>query len=344
MTNNNANAPSWSLSGYTVNRTTGSLTTISNSLVEAAYGALAATFDPSGKFLYQIGYFGSIWGFNPYSVNSTSGAVNEIVGCHTPCPNSRPSALAVDPTGKFLYVTDPLSDYVSASTIDSATGELELVSGSPTGDSSSNPTGPYATGKTPNAIAVDPSGKFAYVANLGSNTISAYAINGATGALSIISGSPFATGIAPSFLAIVGAPSNTAFETFKVKVDIDEDRKTTFLVDGFFTLGSGSDGIEPVSETVALQVGSYSVTLPAGSFRERGRHEYEFNGTINDVDLKIRIYQYREHVKGVGKEEVYLFTAESRGNILKGTKNPVAVGLTIGDDEGSATVRADIDK
>jgi hypothetical protein len=182
---------------------------------------------------------------------------------------------------------------------------------------------------------VDPSGAFAYVANEFSNSISAYTIDGATGALSPIPGSPFATGAGPSSLAI-SASSNVPFESFKVKVDIDEDRKTSFRVGGFFTLGVGNNGIHPLTENVTLHVGTFTATIPAGSFRERGRHEFEFNGWVNDADLRITIYEYR------GKD--FLFTAEGRGNILEGIKNPVSVGLAIGDDEGGSTVKADIDR
>jgi 6-phosphogluconolactonase (cycloisomerase 2 family) len=52
-------------------------------------------------------------------------------------------------------------------------------------------------------VAVHPSGKFAYVANRGSNNISMYSINSATGVLEPMG--TIATGLAPSSIAI--APS-----------------------------------------------------------------------------------------------------------------------------------------
>src|SRR5205823_12767956 len=58
------------------------------------------------------------------------------------------------------------------------TGALTVIPGSPF------PTG-YASGE----IAIDPSGRFLYVAN--SSSLSAYAINNVTGALTAIPGSPF---------------------------------------------------------------------------------------------------------------------------------------------------------
>src|SRR6202011_1547651 len=51
---------------------------------------------------------------------------------------------------------------------------------------------PFAAGSGPFSVAVDPSGKFAYVVNEGDNTVSGYTINATTGALTPIAGSPFA--------------------------------------------------------------------------------------------------------------------------------------------------------
>ena len=46
-------------------------------------------------------------------------------------------------------------------------------------------------------MAVDPTGKFAYVANYGSNNVSAYTIDATSGALKKVKGSPFAAGTGP---------------------------------------------------------------------------------------------------------------------------------------------------
>jgi 6-phosphogluconolactonase (cycloisomerase 2 family) len=62
------------------------------------------------------------------------------------------------------------SNDVSMYTINATTGVLTSI-------------GVMATGTNPVSIAVDPTGKFAYVANSGSNNLSMYSINGATGAL-----------------------------------------------------------------------------------------------------------------------------------------------------------------
>ncbi|MGC9237930.1 MAG: beta-propeller fold lactonase family protein, partial [Thiomonas sp.] len=51
--------------------------------------------------------------------------------------------------------------------------------------------------KHPYSVTVTPAGTFAYVANAGSNNVSAYSINATTGALTPVAGSPFAAGNLP---------------------------------------------------------------------------------------------------------------------------------------------------
>jgi hypothetical protein len=207
------------------------------------------------------------------------------------------------------------------------------------------------------SMAVDPSGKFAYVADQGSTDngyVTAFAIDGTNGTLALIPGSPFAVGTEPIAFAITSASPTVPFETFQAKAEIDEDRKTSFRVGGFFTLGKTSNGIDPVSETVDLQVGTFSATIPAGAFRKEGKHTFKFAGRINNVDLRITIDQVdrdahwdrKDHDKRKDHDEgnEYLFTAEGKGDFPTKFVNPVAVGLTIGNYVGSTTVKADIDR
>jgi 6-phosphogluconolactonase (cycloisomerase 2 family) len=94
-----------------------------------------------------------------------------------------PTALAVDPSGKFAYVAnegcpDAFAGNVSMYAINSTNGTL----------TSSGP--PVTTGDFgADSVAVDPSGKFAYVANWGegntAGSVSMYVINGTTGTLTI---------------------------------------------------------------------------------------------------------------------------------------------------------------
>src|SRR5450755_1402678 len=71
---------------------------------------------------------------------------------------------------------------VSAFSLSSSNGILTQVSGSP-----------FSVGNAPNSLAVDPAGKFAYVADLGSFDITILSI-GSGGVLAAVAGSPFPTG------------------------------------------------------------------------------------------------------------------------------------------------------
>ena len=101
-------------------------------------------------------------------------------------------------TGGFAYVANcgnlcngTFPGNVSAYTI-GTTGALTEVVGSP-----------FAAGINPYSVAVDPTGRFAYVANDGSNNVSAFTIDGVTGALAEIAGSPFSTrGAFPESVAV----------------------------------------------------------------------------------------------------------------------------------------------
>jgi 6-phosphogluconolactonase len=67
-------------------------------------------------------------------------------------------------------------------------------------------------------VTLDPTGAYVYVANKGSNTISAFAFNSTSGQLTAISGSPFSSGgqapiamvndNAKKYLAVINSGSN----------------------------------------------------------------------------------------------------------------------------------------
>lgn len=99
--------------------------------------------------------------------------------------------------------------------------------------------------------------------------------------------------------------------------------------------GAGSNGINPLTEDVKLQVGTFSTTIPAGSFRQDPRGRFKFEGAISGVSLEVQIVP-------LGGNDFQL-KAEAEGANLSGTVNPVTVGLTIGDDSGSTAVTAEFD-
>ena len=53
---------------------------------------------------------------------------------------------------------------------------------------------------------MSPDGAFLYAANQGPNDVFAYSINGTSGALAAVSGSPFPGGVTPRAIATPGRP------------------------------------------------------------------------------------------------------------------------------------------
>ena len=54
-------------------------------------------------------------------------------------------------------------------------------------------------------------------------------------------------------------------------------------------LSSTAPAINPVTQPVTLQAGTFSITIPAGSFNENGKGIFSFEGVINGVTLRALI-------------------------------------------------------
>src|SRR5262249_6572334 len=106
-----------------------------------------------------------------------------------------PSAVVVDPSGSFVYVANSSTTDISAYQINPNNGSLTPLGNVP------GRLGPNSIAVTKGASPVTYVPKFAYAANLGSNNISAFTINGGSGALAKtgdFSGTdPFAVAVDP---------------------------------------------------------------------------------------------------------------------------------------------------
>jgi len=183
VVNENAFGSPGSVSMYTINATTGALT--STGTIAAGTGPVSMTLDPAGKFAYVVnGIYGSAGSVSMYTIDATTGA---LTSTGTIVAGTGPVSMALDPAGKFAYVTNSSSNDVSMYTIDGTTGALTSIGAIPAG------TGPVF-------VALDPAGKFAYVANSSSNDVSMYTIDGTTGALTSIG--TMAAGSTPTSIAI----------------------------------------------------------------------------------------------------------------------------------------------
>src|SRR6185437_9498964 len=135
------------------------------------------TTTAKAKFVYTGNQGASISGF---SVDTATGALTALSGFPVPVGvNSQ--IVAVDPQSRFLLEGDIAGSELHVFSISSSTGALSEIAGSP-----------YPTVHEPVSIVVDPSGTHVYVASQGSNSVGGFSLS-ATGALTPIPGSPFAT-------------------------------------------------------------------------------------------------------------------------------------------------------
>jgi 6-phosphogluconolactonase len=134
---------------------------------------LGVNVTADGNFVYvvnQVGTSANGSSVSEFSVGS-NGALTELAGSPLAVGVS-PNAIASDPTSRFVYVTDGATNQVISFIING------INAGSLAGTLSPQNQGAGLT-KTdtfPDAITVDPSGQYVYVANYTANDISAYAI------------------------------------------------------------------------------------------------------------------------------------------------------------------------
>jgi 6-phosphogluconolactonase (cycloisomerase 2 family) len=177
-----ANSESQTISAFTIDPGTGTLTPIAGSPFPAG-GAhpWSVASPPSGKFLYVLNY--ATRDISIFGIDASTGALTTTSGLPCPTGGTYPTWISIEPTGRFIYVADSAMNVVSGFAINATTGALTPFAGSP-----------FSTGISPVSIAIDPSGKFAYAANAGSHSLSAFAIDAVTGLLSTVPGSPFSVG------------------------------------------------------------------------------------------------------------------------------------------------------
>ena len=131
--------------------------------------------------------------------------------------------------------------------------------------------------------------------------------------------------------AFLLSPANVPFSTFAVKLEISGTPPNSFETVGSFTLGAGSNGINPVNEMVTLTLGTFSITIPKNSFTRTSEGVFNYEGRVDGVPLEFRI--------APAATTGYTFKAEGSSATGLPTTNPVTVVLTVGDDTGAKTAK-----
>ena len=188
-----ASTSSNSIAGYSIDATTGALTPMAQSPFAAAGPRFVAVAPSGQQALVGDGNSPSV---SVYAIDAASGTLTSVTGSPFAAGNGS-SAAAIDPTDGFIYVTNLTDGTVSAYSYNASNGALTAVASSP-----------FAAGRSPSSVSMtlDRSlyalGQFVYVANNGSNNVSAYVADSSKGSLTTVKGSPFATGNAPTSVAV----------------------------------------------------------------------------------------------------------------------------------------------
>ena len=190
-----ANALSNNISVFSIDASTGILSPVTGSPFSINLSPKNMQLAPSGKFLYVSAPSQPTGVVAVFSVNA--GALSLVA--FTLTADNNPAGLAIDPSGSFLYTANATASSISIYCI--APAPCETGTPGPSGTLQQVPQSPLAdTFQHPVALIVDPTGKFLYVANQGSNNISTYSITSGTGFPVAITDSPFGSESQPSFL------------------------------------------------------------------------------------------------------------------------------------------------
>jgi 6-phosphogluconolactonase (cycloisomerase 2 family)/fibronectin type 3 domain-containing protein len=184
------------VSAFSIDSHTGALSPVPGSPFAAGSRAYFVAINPAGTFAYVANYQSN--NVSAFSIDSHTGALTPVPGSPF-AAGSFPAFITINPAGTFAYVLNEggATYSISAYSINPSTGALTQVPGSP-----------FAAGGQQNtsaSITINPAGTFAYmVTGEGSATsgILTYSIEPSTGALTPITGSPFALPYAYAPVAI----------------------------------------------------------------------------------------------------------------------------------------------
>jgi 6-phosphogluconolactonase (cycloisomerase 2 family) len=174
--------------------------------------------------------------------------------------------LAQSAAPQFVFAAGEGSSNISAFQLNTTTGALTPVPGSP-----------FNGRSNPHALAVDPGGKFLFVANQSANNISVFAINQTSGVLTEVPNSPFASGSGSSpnvltvdatgkFLFVANATATANSSAGEIDV---------------YQINSATGALTPSPNTLLPATALQTPALPMGIYAHpNGKWLYVSDGTF----------------------------------------------------------------
>jgi hypothetical protein len=117
------------------------------------------------------------------------------------------------------------------------------------------------------------------------------------------------------------------FSAFCVTLEVSHEEHKKFELHSRFMLAPNNGAIDPPNETVTLQIGSFSTTIPSNSFRKTEDGSFHFDGEIDSVPVDVRITSHDSNSYGM--------KVRVKGVDLSGLADPISVVLTIGNSTGT---------
>jgi 6-phosphogluconolactonase len=171
-------------------------------------GPIAVVADPAAPFLFVLDQGSS--DVISFTIDPATGNLTVVNTLALTSPITHPTSMAVSPKGDLLLV------------VDQAAGSLAVISVSSKGVLNGGPVSLGAT--APSSVVIEPTGRFFYVTDKTKNQVLGFSIPSG-GALTQVSGSPFATGSAP-----VSVAANSA-GTFLYIANQGSNDVSAFLID-----------------------------------------------------------------------------------------------------------------
>jgi 6-phosphogluconolactonase len=239
---------------YTINTSTGLLTAVGGSPI-ALYtgnGSTPAVVTPTGLLITPNNSYVYVSLGNLGVQILTLGSGGALSTGGNPPPLLLPVSTSTSPSDTGL-ASDPLSAFLFVSEINTGLRVLSIGTGGTLKEVSGSP---YAVGTGPTGVLLDTTGSYVYVANKGSNNISAFTLTAASGKLTAVAGSPFASGgqvpialvndNSKKFVAVInnglnGSGGNSDMQVFKF------DTTTDGKLDPVSTATTGTDPTQPLS-------------------------------------------------------------------------------------------------
>ncbi|HXH50576.1 MAG TPA: beta-propeller fold lactonase family protein [Terriglobia bacterium] len=262
-----------------------------------AGAATGVDINCGSNLLYAGGPTGNIYGFN----FASNGQLTAVTGSPFASGASSNQVVALSTDDKTLFSSNQGDNSVTA---------FEVVSGGglTVPGTSVNAAGTAGTDTLPTGLAVSKDGTFLFAADTYS-AVSTFVLGGSS---PLIFGSLTATASPLHSLAAYPAKACSTSGTdpagLVANLQILAGPPPGFDLEATLVLDSGLV-VDPLTQPVAIQIGTFVLNLPAGSFKvfQNGTHSsiYLFQGVINSITLKVQITplgQNQFQISAIGKQ------------------------------------------